>query len=432
MKLAIRIIVLFLIIFRFRLPVLFDTTILAVVLSSLYYLVTRRALPFTYFLNRYVVTIVIGLLLLVWIVMFITVAHKAYDFFLLKIFGFQAIMLVAVIYALPLLLEGDEEHAFETASLLVCYAFAIQGLIYLTGFFITPFGDFLISAKQESLRDTLLSPTSSQSFRGYALAGTIFFELPAGVGITWILLFRLLTIKDQTYITGFKPYLMAILFFIESMFSGRTAFVGLLMAAAMGLLLVRNSFVFLLKSLAFVAVIAGLLTVAYTFVPAEQKRLLEQNIFPYAFEAWYTYEETGRVATSSSDVTIHDHYYRLPDRTLLCGEGKFAKKGGGFYGDTDAGYMRNALYGGIPYILCLIVYQWLYFRKPLTISHRFRRTKENYGDFLCLLTLFLYIFVLEYKGSALGIMNILEVLLFFICFSYMIRYYQREDTEELT
>ncbi|MDR0613536.1 MAG: hypothetical protein LBG45_08705 [Dysgonamonadaceae bacterium] len=429
MKLAIKITILFLIIFRFRLPVLFDTTILAMILSSLYYLFTRRALPFTCFFNRYVVTVMIGLLLLVWIVMFITVAHRAYDFFLLKIFGFQAIMLVAMIYAMPLLLEDDEEHAFERASLLVCYAFAVQGFIYLLGFFIPPFGDFLISMKQETVRDTLLSPTMHQAFRGYALAGTIFFELPAGIGVTWILLVRLLTKEDQTWITGYKPYLLFVLFFIESMFSGRTAFIGLLMAAVMGFLLIRHSLARILKSVAFVAVFAGLLAVAYAYVPDEQKMLLEEDIFPYAFEAWYTYEETGKVATRSSDALIHGHYYRLPDRTLLCGEGKFSKKGGGFYGDTDAGYMRNALFGGIPYILCLVIYQWLYFYRPLTISGRLRRTKEGYGDFMCFLTLFLYIFVLEYKGSALGIMNILEVLLFFICFSYMMRYYRREDAE---
>jgi hypothetical protein len=424
MKLAIKIIVLFLIIFRFRLPVLFDTTILAIVLSSIYYLVTRKALLFTYFFNRYVIIIIIGLLLLVWIVVFITVAHGAYDFVMLRIFGFQIIMLVAMIYALPLFLEGDEEHAFPVASLLVCYAFAVQGFIQLTAFLIPSFGDFMISIKPEHWQDFLINSNLRQTFRGYALSGSFIFELPAGFGVAWILFVRILTIKDQTYITGYKPYLMFILFFAGSMLSGRTAFVGLSMAAAMGLFLIKNPFTFILRNLAPMAVFTVLLAVSYTFLPAKQKQALLNDVFPFAFEAYYTYKETGRIATGSSDVIIYNHYYRLPDKTLLYGDGKFVVKGG-FYGYTDAGYMRNALYGGIPYILCLIIYQLLYFFKPLTISNRLRHTKEGLGDFLCLLALFLHIFILEYKGSALALMNIMEALLFFIGFSYMMQYYER-------
>jgi hypothetical protein len=430
MKLIFKIIILFLIIFKFRVPVVYDTAFLSILLCSIYYLLTRGTLPFTYFFYRHTITILVGLAVICIIIAAITTFHGEYDFLLLTILALQFVMLCALIYALPLLLEGEEEHAFESCLFLICYAFATQGFIQLMAFLIPPLGDFMISIKPEETQQMLSGTAYKIYFRGYALSGSIFFELPAGFGLAYMALVRLLAIEEQKYITGYKLYIIFILLFVGSMFSGRTSFIGLAIAVVMGILLIKSPFQLLIKNFSAILGFIILFAVIYGLVlPSRQKQILIDDVFPFAFEFYYNYEESGRLSTSSSDAMIYSHYYWLPDKTLLHGDGRIAGINGGFYGETDAGYMRNALYGGIPFIICLVIYQWLYVMRPLSISVQRRWTREGYGDFICFLMFFMYIFILEYKGSALGFMNIMEVLLFFLGSSYLVRYYYREEND---
>jgi hypothetical protein len=152
------------------------------------------------------------------------------------------------------------------------------------------------------------------------------------------------------------------------------------------------------------------------------------DVFPFAFEFYYNYEEEGVVSTESSDALV-GHYFAIPYETVLYGDGRYLAETGGYYKGTDAGYMRIVLYGGIFFFLSLVIYQSLYFMKPLSIAIR-RTNPEDYADFICLLFLFIHLFILEYKSDTIGTQNIMEVLLLFLGSSYMIRYYYREDHEE--
>jgi hypothetical protein len=259
-------------------------------------------------------------------------------------------------------------------------------------------------------------------FRGYALTGSIFFELPAAYGVACIMFFRLQLIEGQKYLSGLRAY--TVLFFLIAgiSLSGRTGFIGL----SGGLLLYAvysfDKFTKWIKNTwKIITGVAFALVFFYLLIGQKQRTSLTDEIFPFAFEAYYNWRDKGTFSTGSSDVLIHGHYYALENKALLTGLG--APSGvNNSYKPTDAGYMNAMIFGGVLYLLCLVIYQYLYFAVPLGINYR-RRTKEEKFDFLCFLLLFAYMFILEYKADAMGTQHITEVLYMAVGSSFLIKYY---------
>jgi hypothetical protein len=334
-------------------------------------------------------------------------------------------MLSCLVFCLPVLIEGKESSSFEEAMKIVVYAFVLQGLIQFLGFTIPAVGSWLISIKEEYIQDFLLNGPFDIYFRGYVLAGQPFFELPAGYGIAFVLLFRILLIDGQKLITGYKIYICLFLLLFGSLLTGRTAFVGLGMGALMCLFIFRKPIKTLISLLQTTILFLLFLFVVFLFMPSQRQTALVNHVFPFAFEMFYQYEETGRLSTHSTDIMLYDHYYEIPEDVMFRGTGRYLKSDG-YYGDTDAGYMRTVLYGGVFYLLYLIFYQTLYFYEPLLISKR-NKTHQSWADFVCIGTLFLYLFVLELKAEALASQNITEVILLFLGSSFMVRHYDRVE-----
>jgi hypothetical protein len=135
--------------------------------------------------------------------------------------------------------------------------------------------------------------------------------------------------------------------------------------------------------------------------------------------------DKGSLSTGSSNVTF-SFYYPLRDETLLWGHGiEDLWAIGNLYSFTDAGYMRSIIFGGVPFLICLVTYQFLYFLLPLRVAASRGREKENRMDVYCFLFLFAYILILHIKDNALGIQHLTEVLFLFIGFSYLVNYYAK-------
>jgi hypothetical protein len=335
-------------------------------------------------------------------------------------------MLFALVYAFPILIE-DKANAFEEASCLVCYAFALQGFIHILGFLIPGVGDFLYEMQPIELQKRVADPDQNlDRFRMYALTGSIFFELPAAYGVACILFFRLQLRNDQRYITGLKSYIICFLFIAGITLSGRTGFVGFFFGLSFYLFFRFKQISILLKNSWRIALAVILLVgVFYSFLPSKVRDSLTEEVFPFAFEAYYNYIGEGTVNTASSDV-LELHYYPLDTHTWLVGEGVMADESK--YGFSDAGYMNDLIFGGIPFFICLLIYQCFYFNRPFFIAGN-DKTLEGRKDYLCLWVLFVYIFVLNYKSTSLGSLHIVEVLYLLVGFSYIIRQNYREDYE---
>jgi hypothetical protein len=337
-------------------------------------------------------------------------------------------MLFALVFALPLLIDSDKPDAFEQAMAIICYVFTLQGCIQLIAFCIPAVGDFIIKMKPLDYQ-AYFERNPELSFRGYSITGSPFFELPCGFGVAFILFFRILYIENQQYIKRYAKYILFALLLWGSMLSGRTAFVGLGLSLLMILFFTKKGSSLWLKILQFVLVFGIFFTIAVNFfVPSFDKKNVLDEVLSFSFEFYYSYEEEGELSTVSTE-GLKYHYFPLSFETILHGDGRYLASQGGYYKGTDAGYMRMLLYGGIPFFICLLIYQYLYFRKPLLIARSGSRDDDR-NDYICLLFLFLHLFILEYKSDTIANQNIMEVLLLFLGSSYMMRYYNKIDSEE--
>jgi hypothetical protein len=356
----------------------------------------------------------------------ISVLHERFSIDVIKRFLVQGYMLCCLVFALPFLIE-KKTAAFEEAITIICGAFALQGLIHTLGFLITPFGNFLLSLHKEAFQRAAFDPVRNISlFRFYSLTGSPFFELPAAYGVACILFFRMQVMPDQNYLTGWKSFVALSLMILGIALSGRTGFVGLSLGLLLyvvcswnnlpqiGWIIVKGCGGFLL-----------LLAIFYVVLTPRQKNNFVNNVLPFSLEAYYTWKDSGRLGTVSTDALMETHYYQLDTETLLWGKGGTSDDGVGFH-HTDAGYMNNIIFGGVFYILLLALYQYLYFREPMKFSLR-QNSREGNINFFCFFILFAHMFILEYKTAALGTQHITEVLLLYTGFSYLIKQYALED-----
>jgi hypothetical protein len=351
--------------------------------------------------------------------------HEAFFFLYIKRVGIEILMLVATIYAIPLLIEDRESEAVQIICACVCWAFAIQGAISLVGFLIPEFGDYLISIKAPEFQAMLNDPRRNISrYRGFVLSGSLFFELPATYGLAFIMYIRLLLIQGQTHIVGHMRYIVALLMIVGIMICGRTGFVGVAVGIILYFIFVPDPVVIFNRLLKRSVIFIPILLIVYFFVlTPQQKESFEDDLFPFAFEMYYNYKETGSFSTGSTDAT-KGFYYPLRDETLMFGHGTDTKFTS--YRPIDAGYMRTLIYGGVPFLLMLICYQFLYFKIPLSLLDE-RGFKWKKVDFYCFWLLFLYILVLHIKDYALGTMHLAEVIFLLYGVAFIMQYAEGED-----
>lgn len=430
-----KVIIVFMIIFNWRLEYVYNSVFLAMIITTIYYIYDTGFIPFKYFFQRYNATILIASVLLTVLVFAIPVIHgttvvTTYE----KRIWVQFLMLFAMIYALPLLIKGEEEVAFERISVIICYTFALQGLIHLTGFLVPAVGDFLFEMKPIELQRAVMNPDNHIArFRAYSMTGSVFFELPAAYGVAAILFFRLMLYKDQQYITGWRTFIITFFILAGISLSGRTGFIGFGVGLGLWLLFNYKRIVHvLLQNAGKIIIIVAFFTVTFNFIISpSQRQAFNDDLFPYAFEFYYNWRDHGRLSTTSSDINFSEEfYYPMRDETLFAGHGlerdELELVG---YNSTDAGYMRSIMFGGIPFLLCLIFYQGLFFYKPLLVSNS-GGTRASEKDFWCFLFLFIYMFFLHLKENAMGIVHIVETLYIAAGSSYLIRYYSRDEGTE--
>ena len=429
MRLLVKVILVFLIVFNFIVPVVKYSVTVAVILATLYYLVNRRSIPFTYFLHKYVVFIMIGTIALVFVNLAILIIYASDFFLMIRRLLLQLYMLCSLVYCLPILIE-DKSKAWQETIQVVCFAFTLQGMIHLTGFLFPPIGEWLFEIKPEDFKETVLDPVRNiDKFRGYALAGSIFFELPAAYGVACFLFFRLQLMKDQDWITGWKSYIVILFLLIGIALSGRTGFVGFFIALGLYLLLAKNKIMLIVRNI-WKYILIGICIVVVTnfLISPQQRKNFEDELFPFAFEAYYNYKKTGDFTTGSTDALQERHYFRLSEETILKGHGIMSIDTK-MYPNTDSGYLNNLIFGGIFYYLCLIIYQSLYFIDPLRRSYVQGQKGILNIDFIFFTGLFVYMLILEYKAVTLGTQHITEVLLLYAGISFLISHYETDENQ---
>ena len=428
MKFLFKVIILFLIVFNFRVPVLYNSAFVSIALCAFYYIKKRNSIPFTFFFQRYCTVILIGTVALAFIVSTISILH---NMDILPVRGrrvwVEFMMLWALTFALPVLVEGKESTAFEELTVIICYAFALQGVISLIAYLYNPFAEFLLNFKEDAIKEADAESTLDNRFRFLNLSGIVLVELAAAYGVALVTFFWVQMNSDHSYMRGWKKYAVFFFIVLGTSFAGRTGFIGFLMGFGGWLFFsFQNIFVKIKRNIGSLIIFILCILFAYNFLlTGNQRRSFDAELFPFAFEWYYNLRDYGKFSVASMEATPI-HYFYLYDETLFKGEGIDAFAGGSRYHHSDAGYMNNLVFGGIPFFICLIIYQCLYTIPPIDISLK-KNTRHNRISIGFFALLFIYIFIVEIKVTALGYMHIVEVLYLAIGSSYMMQKYSQKE-----
>ncbi len=380
----------FLIVFNFPLPFVYNSALLGVLLSLPFYGTKKnidglikiiRSKQFKAIAYSY---IFISIYAAVW-----TISHNANDFSIIKGYLLVLFLIVSFILIYPLVINytGDNwnTQAHKIINLLLIL-FLVQSVIQILAFVFPSFAEIIRSFhKIEFITD---DRNRFIKFRALALTGNPFFSLASGYCLIFVFFFYLLSIKKITF-----SLIKFILLLIGSFFSGRTAFIGVLIG---GLLYLFNSdksvFRQSINLLKLIFILIIFLIFLYDFLPSGIKNIVDSTFLPWLFEFYYSYKNEGTLTTTSSNHLIDRMYYLPTLETFFLGDGRYSNADGSYYGYTDAGYMRNILFYGI---LGFLIILFLQFKAAFTLF-KFRNTPK----FFFIITIFTML-ILHIKGDVL-------------------------------
>lgn len=319
----------------------------------------------------------------------------AYTYFLFLLeYLVGAIVIVAWIMARTD--PGDRMDYFLKAFVIIC---VIQSVLIFLMLFHVPFREISFSIINSPEREEVNARYGGFRGLGYAASVTYDFAVLQSMALMFI---PYLTIRAKRLHT---VILLALSYFIilgGVLISGRTGLLGVFLSACLmvyhslrwsprSLLLNKN----FLKSSYFYLFILTVFAFSYFFfLDATVRLYLEEFVFPYAFELFINFFETGSAATRSTD-NLSTMYFPIDWDTFFWGDGYYSNPyGTGFYRETDAGYMRQILFYGVFGSLLLYFFYMVLVAKVLACP-----VKRDYQ--VIFLSLVGYLFVVQYKGDIL-------------------------------
>jgi hypothetical protein len=397
--------------FAFRLPLVYNSAMFACMVATLHlaFQPAKYRLVVALLLNKYFITLN-GIVISFFIYATAsTVAHGEYDF------SFLSLIASYLVYAFssPVIFASVNASKDADVENYIINAFFVQSFIILLAFLIPSVRDALRIFKDESQLE-IADSYFGGGLRGLALAGGLFFSLSCGYCLYFILIARRFVEKKCSYF-----FLGAVL---VSMFSavtaGRTALIGMGVAAALVMfqkMLLPDARVAKanIKRL-FGVIFAILLTVLLT-VPQKYLDTAFESYMRFSFEMVFNVLEGKGLTTSSTD-QLRQMYFPLEFSELVGGDGRYSGVGGGYFKQTDAGYMRNVLLAGLPVVGIALMHlaAWLFAMKRYAGRQKGSRLVKH----MFLLGLAFMVLLLHYKGEAMLYVVMINNILYLLFFGW--------------
>lgn len=430
-KIIIPVLLFFLLVFSFRLPFFFNSSVLALLLSI--FLINNRSINIFISIFRDKLTV---LILLSFIIPFFyascsTVLQAQYDFSFLSILAsnlfyvFTSIWIGVASFSYMMNnqhyciddIKGD--GVFESIYI-INYAFLLQSLIILLAF-LNPSLAKVVQGFQIPSQVEISSSYYGGGVRGLALSGGQFFNLSAAYALVcffWVI--SILRAKNS--LGQLITLLLFSIFFIPSITTGRTVFVGLAFSFLFLFLLVEFKYkvkIFINIALLFLIMILF----SYVFFSMCESCNVSKldSLFRFAFEFLYNFIETGSFTTSSTEKL--KLMYFLPDvSTILFGDGRYSSETGRYYMATDSGYMRNILLFGAPISFLFFLYQLgllyrifsLFSKSFATLPNVVKGFSPPRFKFVTTTVIMLFMLTLHYKGEAVAYLVTLNAVFLFL------------------
>ena len=336
--------------------------------------------------------------------LFVSTVHQTYEYSFVVTFISQLINLGIGLLVFSLYIKKSKENVIIRHLI---YIFIAQSTIQFISFVSPEINELLNFFRNENAIS--IGQEGYGNLRGLSISGSAFFGLGAVYGLIYIV-----------YIINWDKLfknnkLLKIAFFILLIFGGlsaaRTSLVGILFGVLYLIIkrLFVEKYVFKynlnikpLKTITSVLLLFSLLISLYFIGLTEQFNSQFQRFMNFAFQFVYNYLETGEVYTTSTNTLFNKMYFKISDFTLLVGDGLYTNPDGSYYMNTDAGYMRDVLYFGIPGVIFLFIYQTTFFL--------WRRKKHLLQNIIIIF----YILIVHIKGDVLGYLIMMQNILFLV------------------
>ena len=327
-------------------------------------------------------------LFLVFLSFLYPILFSTLDYSFFRVIGAQGLHLVA---ALPVFAYLKEKRLTikEVETMFVCI-FVIQTIIQLIVVSNDYLGNLILSFNRY---DPDKVAGIGSNIRGKALSAATTYHLTLAYGIAFIVYIKAILSEK----VSLWNIIIGILLFVGIFFAGRSGFVGCLIGA-LGFLFYRETggiryklrSVFKIIFLLAVSVITILLLIA-VYSP-DYYFFLEKNVFAYAFEFFYSFEESGEFETASTNDLLGMWDSDFDPMELLLGSGHYTGEDGSYYMHVDPGILRHLLFMGAMGYLVLVFYQ-------LTLLPFWLMKKKAKYYSICI---FIFILLLDFKGCTLG------------------------------
>jgi hypothetical protein len=404
----------FCLLFSFRLPLIYNSAAFACVIATVHLALqpARYRLVQALLLNKYYFMLNAVVFLFFIYAMASTVMHGEYDF------SFMSLLVSYVFYAvaIPLVFASASSGDRADVESYIINAFIVQSLIILLAFFIPPLREALRMFKDETQLE-LAESYYGGGLRGLALSGGLFFSLSCGYCLYFMIVARRFVERKCSW-----TFLFAIL---VSMFSavtaGRTVLIGIGIAG--GVIMFQRYFgqkrqMAEANLRRFFVMIFAIILIVLIAVPQKYLDTAFESYMKFSFEMVFNLLEGKGFTTSSTD-KLSEMYFPLELGELTGGDGRYTATNGSYFKQTDAGFMRNILLGGLPVVALALAHLGLWYRSLKRYSSQERRSK--YAETIFVGSVALMVLILHYKGEAMLYVVMINNILYLLFFDRMVK-----------
>lgn len=401
---------LFMIIFSFRVPLLYNSTVLAGILLCIpaFYSPSFCKNLIAFSRNKNVIRVFIGMLIVLFCSFLVPVIYLTFDFSIIRpLVGQMPSFLVLILYFAFVITQKLSE---DDCKKILFDVFLLQAFIQLVALLFPGFHS-LIELGQDP-GNVEISHSMYGGMRNMALASNQFFALASVYGLV-VIIYLSEILRKKTFLVKDGIYLL--FYTCGIILSGRTGFFGFVFGLLYLFLSHEIKFIRKLKMILWGLVLLGVTAVCvYSFVPEDS--FIKTKILPFAFEFVYNYVEGEGLKTESTRGLLTMLNRDISLKTFLIGDGLYTNPDGSYYMHTDSGYFRMIFLFGIGGL-----FLFLYFQLTCLPYRYFCKTKEYQ---LLIGVIILYLLLLQVKGETLGyIKYVNSVIYYFFTSIYLIRVY---------
>ncbi|WIH27833.1 hypothetical protein [Photobacterium damselae] len=407
------VLLLFFILFAFKIPILIHSAVIGGLLSLFFIFYNGYTYKLKRLLSLFNIRIMINLNFGFFLVLFFPTIYGTYDYSMMKSLFSQFVTLNLCSFYCVLIYgycESRNKNLFMEINKYIFHVFIIQAVIIFVALIFPSIKNIIIYFHRGDINVLDALNIGYSGLRNNALSGTLYF----GLAIVYALANLIILFHINNNGFSYKKLILFIIINISGLTVGRFSLVYLLVIPVflMGNKNLANKTAFIFRrAIMSLGVIVALFTIAISTID-KVNIVYNKTFYPYVFEMYDNYINTGTASTASTD-RLETMFPDLSIETILEGDGKYTSNGS-YYGNSDVGYVRNIYFGGILFMMYFLL-------SPLLIlwpMFKYKRIINNYNVRYLGLAILMMTYISHFKGEVSGFAIGYQSLLYIYCFSY--------------